>query len=119
MSASVLWSRRGVLLLPAAAALTTVRAMNEQRPQDAPLNLEQLPANLPVPKDDGACRHLTGMALPDLQAYRITPRATDVIEDAAAWMSRQSNLAPDGRVGIVGISFAGGLSISASSYSSA
>ena len=53
------------------------------------------------------------MALPDLQAYRITPRATDVIEDAVGWMSRQSNLAPDGRVGIVGISFAGGLSISA------
>src|SRR5215510_13907923 len=53
------------------------------------------------------------MALPDLQAYRITPRATDVIEDAVAWMSRQSNLAPDGRVGMIGISFAGGLSISA------
>src|SRR5262245_32404957 len=53
------------------------------------------------------------MALPDLQAYRITPRATDVIEDAVGWMSRQSNLAPDERVGIVGISFAGGLSISA------
>jgi len=53
------------------------------------------------------------MALPDLQAYKITPRATDVIEDAVGWMSRQSNLAPDGRVGIVGISFAGGLSISA------
>src|SRR5512138_2431890 len=53
------------------------------------------------------------MALPDLQAYKITPRATDVIEDTVGWMSRQSNLAPDGRVGIVGISFAGGLSISA------
>jgi dienelactone hydrolase len=53
------------------------------------------------------------MALPDLQAYKITPRATDVIEDAVGWMSRQNNLAPDGRVGIVGISFAGGLSISA------
>lgn len=50
------------------------------------------------------------MALPDLQAYKITPRATDVIEDAVAWMARQGNLAPDGRVGIVGISFAGGLS---------
>lgn len=53
------------------------------------------------------------MALPDLQAYKITPRATDVIEDAVAWMARQGNLAPDGRVGIVGISFAGGLAISA------
>jgi dienelactone hydrolase len=53
------------------------------------------------------------MALPDLQAYTITPRATDVIEDAVSWMARRNNLAPDGRVGIVGISFAGGLSISA------
>jgi hypothetical protein len=53
------------------------------------------------------------MALPDLQAYMITPRATDVIEDAVAWMAQRPNLAPDGRVGIVGISFAGGLSIAA------
>jgi len=53
------------------------------------------------------------MALPDLQAYMITPRATDVIEDAVSWMAQRPNIAPDGRVGIVGISFAGGLSISA------
>jgi dienelactone hydrolase len=53
------------------------------------------------------------MALPDLQAYLITPRATDAIEDAVSWMAQRPNLAPDGRVGIVGISFAGGLSIAA------
>ena len=53
------------------------------------------------------------MALPDLQAYMITPRATDVIEDAVSWMAQRRNLAPDGRIGMVGISFAGGLSISA------
>ncbi len=53
------------------------------------------------------------MALPDLQRYRITPHATDVIEDAVQWMTRQPDLAPDGRIGIVGVSFAGGLSISA------
>jgi dienelactone hydrolase len=53
------------------------------------------------------------MALPDLQAYMITPRATDAIEDAVSWMAQRPNLAPDGRIGIVGISFAGGLSISA------
>jgi peroxiredoxin len=29
-------------------------------------NLNQLPTNLPRPKDDGGARHLTGMALPDL-----------------------------------------------------
>ncbi len=51
------------------------------------------------------------MALPDLQRYQITPRSTDVIEDAVGWMSRRSDLAPDGRVGLVGISFAGGLAV--------
>jgi dienelactone hydrolase len=63
----------------------------------------------------GAGVKVMAMALPDLQAYRITLRATDVIEDAVKWMSERPDLAPDGRVGIVGISFAGGLSISAAS----
>ena len=48
---------------------------------------------------------------PDLARYTITPEATDVIEDAAAWLSAQRDLAPDGRIGMMGISFAGGLSI--------
>lgn len=51
------------------------------------------------------------MALPDLIGYRITARSADVIEDAVAWMAAQPSLAPDGRVGMIGISFAGGLSI--------
>jgi dienelactone hydrolase len=63
----------------------------------------------------GAGLTVMTMALPDLQSYRITPRATDVIEDAVSWMVVRPDLTPDGRVGIVGISFAGGLSISAAS----
>ena len=51
------------------------------------------------------------LALPDLQHYQITTRSTDIIEDAADWMARQLDLAPDGRIGIIGISFAGGLSV--------
>lgn len=51
------------------------------------------------------------MALPDLTAYRITARSADVIEDAVAWLAAQPALAPDGRVGVIGISFAGGLAI--------
>jgi dienelactone hydrolase len=49
----------------------------------------------------------------DLMQYRITPRATDTIEDAAAWLLAQPGLASadGGRVGLVGISFSGGLSI--------
>jgi dienelactone hydrolase len=49
--------------------------------------------------------------MPDLQRYDVTPRTTDMIEDAAAWLAAQPRLAHDGRVGMVGISFAGGLSI--------
>jgi dienelactone hydrolase len=49
--------------------------------------------------------------LPDLRQYRITPRSTDMIEDAALWLAGPSGLTADGRVGIIGISFAGGLSV--------
>ncbi len=47
-------SRRSLLKLPLVLAM----------PQT---NVNQLPANLPRPKDDGGARHLTGMALPDLE----------------------------------------------------
>jgi dienelactone hydrolase len=51
--------------------------------------------------------------VPDLLRYRITPALTDAIEDATMWVSSQPEYAPDGRIGIFGVSFAGGLSISA------
>jgi peroxiredoxin len=47
-------SRRSLLKLPLVLAM----------PQT---NLNQLPANLPRPKEDGGARHLKGMALPDLE----------------------------------------------------
>src|SRR5262245_31354596 len=46
---------------------------------------------------------------PDLRAFRITAASTDVIEDALLWMSGRPDLARDGRVGAIGISFSGGL----------
>ncbi|HSC27434.1 MAG TPA: hypothetical protein VLD67_09180 [Vicinamibacterales bacterium] len=49
--------------------------------------------------------------LADLLQYAVTPRNTDMIEDAARWLSEQPALAPDGRIGMMGISFAGGLTI--------
>src|SRR4030095_11209700 len=36
---------------------------------------------------------------------------TDTIERTAVWLSSESGLAPDHRVGMMGISFSGGLSI--------
>jgi dienelactone hydrolase len=50
--------------------------------------------------------------LPDLTRYAITTRTTDMIEDAAAWMTRTPSWrGRDGRVGMMGISFGGGLSV--------
>src|SRR5215211_4148085 len=47
------FSRRSLLKLPLVFAMTQS-------------GLNQLPPNLPRPKDDGGARHLKGMALPDL-----------------------------------------------------
>ncbi|PYR90663.1 MAG: hypothetical protein DMF84_19635 [Acidobacteria bacterium] len=50
--------------------------------------------------------------LPDLVHYQITPRTTDMIEDAATWMLRGAEYrGDDGRIGMMGISFGGGLTI--------
>jgi dienelactone hydrolase len=48
--------------------------------------------------------------LPDLRVFRITVRTTDMIEDAARWIA-ESPIARGRRIGLAGISFAGGLSI--------
>lgn len=63
-------------------------------------------------RDLASMRHtVLAVELADLTRYRITPRSTDMIEDAALWLSRQHAVAPDGRIGMMGISFGGGLSI--------
>jgi dienelactone hydrolase len=62
----------------------------------------------------GSGFRVMAMALPDLQRFRLTPAATDVIEDAVDWLAAHPESAgPDGRVGVIAVSFTGGLSISA------
>ena len=62
----------------------------------------------------GSGFRVMAMGLPDLQRFRLTPASTDVIEDAVAWLAAQpESAAPDGRVGVIGVSFTGGLSVSA------
>ncbi|MBI2297248.1 MAG: peroxiredoxin [Betaproteobacteria bacterium] len=41
-------------------------------------NLYELPAGLPVPQDDGACDHLTGMKLPPLKLRSTRRREVDL-----------------------------------------
>jgi dienelactone hydrolase len=49
--------------------------------------------------------------LPDLSRYLVTARSTDMVEDAAVWLAGNRELARGGRIGVMGISFAGGLSM--------
>ena len=45
----------------------------------------------------------------ELSRFDITPRVTDRIEAAAVWLALESGFAPDGRIGLIGVSFRGGL----------
>ncbi len=49
--------------------------------------------------------------LPDLSRYLVTARSTDMLEDAALWFSSRTDLTRGRKIGIAGISFAGGLSM--------
>ncbi|HYN06883.1 MAG TPA: hypothetical protein VES67_05800 [Vicinamibacterales bacterium] len=58
----------------------------------------------------GGVRVVT-VPLPDLRVYRITTDSTDAIEETALWVANDPQLAPGGLVGLVGVSFAGGLTL--------
>jgi hypothetical protein len=49
--------------------------------------------------------------IPDLSHFAITPKTTDAIEQAAMWLASQPAFAPDGRIGMMGVSFSGGLTL--------
>jgi dienelactone hydrolase len=48
--------------------------------------------------------------IPELSRFEITPALTDRIEDAAVWLA-SSPLAGSNRIGLMGVSFSGGLSV--------
>jgi dienelactone hydrolase len=48
--------------------------------------------------------------IPELSRFEITPALTDRIEDAAVWLA-SSPLAASRRIGLMGVSFSGGLSV--------
>lgn len=49
--------------------------------------------------------------IPELETFAITPAITDTIEQAALWLADHANAQADRRVGLIGISFSGGLSV--------
>lgn len=44
-------------------------------------------------------------AIPELSQFSITPALTDAIEAVAVWLAADKRLAPDGRIGMMGVSF--------------
>jgi dienelactone hydrolase len=76
------------------------------------------PAGIDEPRLAALARQLSASGvvvvtpdIPDLSQFTITPAMTDAIERAASWLAAQPAFAPDGRVGLMGISFSGGLSV--------
>lgn len=49
--------------------------------------------------------------IPELSRFEIAPAITDAIEDGAAWLAATAALSADRPIGLMGISFSGGLSI--------
>lgn len=49
--------------------------------------------------------------IPDLMQYRLTARVTDTIEHSAEWLADRQDLSGGNPVGMIGVSFSGGLSI--------
>ncbi len=75
------------------------------------------PAGVDEPRLVALARHLSasGFAIvtpdiPELSQFEITPAITDAIEDAGTWLSTASGLSADGKAGLMGIGFSGGLS---------
>jgi hypothetical protein len=50
-------------------------------------------------------------AIPELLRYEIAPAVTATIEEAALWLASDAKLAPDGKAGLIGVGFSGGLAV--------
>jgi len=87
--------RRAVLLVPG------VHAMGIDEPRLVGLSSELAATGVAV----------VTMELPDLMQYQFTPQSVDMIEDGSNWLRQDRDLAEDGRIGLMGISFAGGLAV--------
>jgi dienelactone hydrolase len=122
------WRRQAVTEAPVAipwrGGTLTGRRYVPQRPTGRPLLLVPgvHPSGIDEPRLAGFARELAAAghptvtaALPDLTRYSITPGSTDMIEDAALWLLAEAGGVEDRRIGVIGISFAGGLAVVAAS----
>jgi len=88
-------SRQTVLLV------SGLHAAGIDEPRLMALSRELAKANVTVVTPD----------IPELSRFEITPLLTDRIEQAARWLAADPDLSPTGRIGLMGISFSGGLSV--------
>jgi dienelactone hydrolase len=49
--------------------------------------------------------------IPELSRFEVTPVVTRRIEETGVWLATASGLAPSGRIGLMGVSFSGGLAM--------
>ena len=49
--------------------------------------------------------------IPELSRFEITPTLTDRIEAVALWVATESGISPTGKIGLIGVSFSGGLAV--------
>jgi peroxiredoxin len=65
-----------LLTMPAVLAVAVKYVSAQQKPTSP--NLDQLPPNLPVPKDDGGAKHLPGMPMPSVALMSTSNRRVDL-----------------------------------------
>jgi dienelactone hydrolase len=113
-------TREREITIPAARGALRARIYEPARtPHRAALLVSGLhPAGIDEPRLVALARQLSASGLsivtpdiPELSRFEITPATTDAIEQAAVWLSSETALSPDGRVGLMGISFSGGLAV--------
>ena len=111
--------REREIAIPTARGTLRARLYEPSQSHRAALLVSGLhPAGIDEPRLVGLARQLSanGIAIvtpdiPELSRFEITPAITDAIEQSAAWLATDSGLAPDRKVGLMGISFSGGLSV--------
>jgi peroxiredoxin len=67
--------------------------MGQAKPKD---DINSLPKNLPAPVDDGACRHLTGLAVPSIELPSTANRSVNLAKVAAPRTGKAGQEPPPG-----------------------
>src|ERR1700676_1860317 len=78
----VRFSRRTVTRRSLLAYLTASRMAAQKDPKVSKDDLYKIPSNLPVPVDDGACKHLPGMRVPAITLVSTSNRSLNMADVA-------------------------------------